>query len=394
MLGACGLCVVALRILGVLSTYGPSRYQVNRMPKLAARPLRVAHMPTNTASLPVHTARAQREAGIDARVFEFGYQKSPLVDYGGVEWIQLPASYRSLHGIQVIARYARIIAWADVVHWYSASRLLPRELDFRILRMFDRPRVVEWMGSDIRRPSVELADNPVFARAVADPALADLWSDGRSSEFQRQFHVAGFLPVCATGMLQYVEEEYLGELCAVDRALPLDDYEPSYPRADRSVPLIVHAPSHMLTKGTVAVLRAIDRLAGQLSFDVDLVHGVPRAEALRRMQRCDIFIDQLIVGDFGMAALEAMALGKPVVAYVKPSLRERYPSELPVVDATPESLESVLRSLLTDPAKRTELGRLGRRFVEEHADARSRAVRLTEVYGAARSRARRGSVHD
>jgi glycosyltransferase involved in cell wall biosynthesis len=195
-------------------------------------------------------------------------------------------------------------------------------------------------------------------------------------------------------MLQYVEEEYLGELCAVDRALPLDDYEPSYPRADRSVPLIVHAPSHMLTKGTVAVLRAIDRLAGQLSFDVDLVHGVPRAEALRRMQRCDIFIDQLIVGDFGMAALEAMALGKPVVAYVKPSLRERYPSELPVVDATPESLESVLRSLLTDPAKRTELGRLGRRFVEEHADARSRAVRLTEVYGAARSRARRGSVHD
>jgi len=349
------------------------------------RPLRVAHLPTNIASLPIHTARSQREVGIDARVFEFGYEKSPFIDYEGVEWIQLPANYRTLPGVHVIARYARIIAWADVVHWYSASRLLPRELDFRIPRMLDRPRIVEWMGSDIRRPSVELADNPVFARAVSDPILADMWSDERSSEFQRQFHEAGFVPACATGMVQYVRDEYRGDLCVVDRALPIMDYEPSYPRADQSTPpLVVHAPSRLVSKGTPAVLGAIERLQGQLRFDVDLVHGVPRAEAVRRMQRCDIFIDQLIVGDFGMAALEAMALGKPVIAYVKRTLRERYPADLPVVDATPESLESVLRSLLADPAKRAELGALGRRFVERHADARARVERLNQIYEAAR----------
>lgn len=357
-----------------------------------SRPLRVAHMPTNIASLPVHTARAQREAGIDARVFEFGYGRSRLVDYEGVEWVQLPANYRTLRGIRVIAQYARIIAWADVVHWYFASRILPRDLDFRILRAVDRPRVVEWMGSDIRRPSVELADNPVFARAIDDPTLAHMWSDERSSESQRQFHEAGFLPACATGMVQYVRDEYLDDLCVVDRALPLEDYEPHYPRADQLTPLIVHAPSRMVSKGTPAVLGAIERLAGQLPFDVDLVHDVPRAEALKRIQNCDIFIDQLIVGDFGMAALEAMALGKPVIAYVKPSLRDRYPSGLPVVDATPESLEDVLRALLAAPARRAELGMLGRRFVEEYADSRSRAQQLAEVYEVARYRDAAGTA--
>ncbi len=358
------------------------------MMKPSNRPLRVAHLPTNIASLPSHTAKAQRAAGIDARVFEFGYQKSPLVDYEGVEWTRLPASYRTPRGIHVIAKYARILAWADVVHWYYASRILPRGLDFRILRMLDRPRVVEWMGSDIRRPSVELADNPVFARAIGNPILADMWSDSRSSAFQSQFHEAGFLPACATGMIQYVEDEYLDDLCVVDRALHLDDYEPSYPPMDRSTPLVVHAPSRMASKGTPAVLGAMERLENQLPFAVDLVHDVPRAEALMRMRECDVFIDQLVIGDFGMAALEAMAFGKPVIAYVKPSLRRKYPSGLPVVDATPESLEGVLRSLLMDPAKRAELGVLGRRFVEQHADARVRAERLADVYEVASGRAR------
>lgn len=338
-------------------------------------------MPINTASVPWHTARAQRAIGIDARVWEFGFEPTWCAAQQGVEFVRIPANYRSAAGLAAIARFVQVMRWADVVHWYSGARLLPRDLDLRLVALHHPARVIEWTGSDIRDPMIEALDNPVLLDAMGrHPELKSIWCTEGAHHRQRVFAEAGFVSVCARGMKQYVLPDLQPGLHVVDRALVLDDYTTAYPDVSCSRPVIAHAPSKPALKGTEHVLGAASSLARTKHFDLDLITAVPHNQALARISKCDIFVDQLILGDFGMAALEAMAMGKPVVAYVKPALRALYPKALPVVDASPDSIELVLATLLSDGRLRHELGQQGRRYVERHAGARNRAASLEELY--------------
>ena len=83
---------------------------------------------------------------------------------------------------------------------------------------------------------------------------------------------------------------------------------------------------------------------------------------------------------FWLAAVEAMALGKPVVGYIMPTLRKELPSDLPIVDATRENLSEVLAPLVAHGHRRARLGRLGRAFVQRHHNAVTIAGELVEHY--------------
>lgn len=135
-------------------------------------------------------------------------------------------------------------------------------------------------------------------------------------------------------------------------------------------PLVVHAPSHRGVKGTRFIVDAVNRLrADGVAFDFQLVEGLPRAEARRIYERADLVVDQLIVGWYGGLAVEAMALGKPVIAFLRaadllfvaPEMRK----ELPVIQATPQTIFEVLKQWLT--VRRRDLPDVGarsRRFME------------------------------
>ena len=98
----------------------------------------------------------------------------------------------------------------------------------------------------------------------------------------------------------------------------------------------------------------------QLPVELDIVEGVPHEEARDRYARADIVVDQLNAGWHGVFALEAMALGKPVVTHLKPDVVERsaegYGVRLPIVPATKETLVDALRPLVEQPALRREIG--------------------------------------
>src|SRR6202140_2795840 len=106
------------------------------------------------------------------------------------------------------------------------------------------------------------------------------------------------------------------------------------PPSDRRRPLVVHAPSNRSKKGTEDVIAA----CALLPVELDLVEGVPHDEARERYARADVVVDQLYAGWHGVFALEAMALGKPVVSHLKPDVVERsaegFGIRIPIVAAT------------------------------------------------------------
>ncbi len=75
-----------------------------------------------------------------------------------------------------------------------------------------------------------------------------------------------------------------------------------------------------------------------------------------------------------------MAFGKPVVCYIKPSLVKQYPVDMPIVNATQDTLTEVLESLIQDSSRRHELGKKGRTYVEVHHDALSVTPQIMDIY--------------
>lgn len=143
------------------------------------------------------------------------------------------------------------------------------------------------------------------------------------------------------------------------------------PLPEREELVVVHAPTDRLIKGTRHVVEAVDALREEgAAIRLDLVEGVSREVALERLARADLLVDQLMLGWYGTVAVEAMALGRPAMAYIREDEQEDNPfgASLPIVRTTPATLVDDLRALVADRARLRDLGAAGRAFVEQHHD--------------------------
>jgi hypothetical protein len=224
------------------------------------------------------------------------------------------------------------------------------------------------------------ADNPYVAKAY-DQGDMKPGSSAASIARQARFARYGFRCLIRRHELApYLQKDLFPSYFVVPSPILLCEHSPKYPDPANPRPLVVHCPSHEGTKGTAAVLAAVDSLKRTHAFDFRLVRGAAKRECLAIMRDCDVMLDQFVLGDYGNASLEAMAFGKPTVCYVKPFVLSRCPEDFPIVNANPDNLVRVLGRLLDDGRLRLELGRKSRQYVEAHHDARKVAKELVGVY--------------
>ncbi|MDP9307242.1 MAG: glycosyltransferase [Actinomycetota bacterium] len=145
--------------------------------------------------------------------------------------------------------------------------------------------------------------------------------------------------------------------------------------------VVVHAPTDVDIKGTRFVVDAVEQLRSDgLPIRLELVEGVMRDEVEGRIRAGHIVVDQLLLGWYGAVSVEAMALGRPVLCYVREDEPEDNPfgSELPIVRTTAESLAENLRRVALDADVRRRLGEEGRRFAAARHDPRHIARTVLE----------------
>ena len=345
--------------------------------------MRVLHLPWNIASQISVTVRALRDAGADARGLVLG--NAPICDGTALQIHRVFSRRR--HPIR--ATWAalgwsidvlRAIRWADVIHWH-ADAALRWGWDLNCAAKLGKPGIVEFWGSDIRMPQTASADNPYVAKMYHDlPELAN-GAGERSLARQGRFARYGFACLIpGAELLAYIDPCLFPTPYRTRARLLLQEFRPMYPGSYTPRPLVVHAPSHKGKKGTDCVLRVVEQLHRTHAFDFRLLHGVERSEALGIVGRCDVFLDQFVLGAHGLATLEAMALGKPAVCYIKPSLVPAYPPDCPIVNANQDNLADVLKGLLEDGRHRHEIGRRSRAYVEQHHDALQIVRQLVGIY--------------
>jgi glycosyltransferase involved in cell wall biosynthesis len=146
-------------------------------------------------------------------------------------------------------------------------------------------------------------------------------------------------------------------------------------------PLVIHAPQHRMIKGTDHLLNAVALLkSAGIDLDLHLVEKKPRHEALCLYAEADIIAEQFCMGAFGMFALEGLALGKTVLAYLDQEMLGDPVFNLPIVNTNPENLERVLAVLLQVPELRSRIGRAGREAVERYQSIEALAEVWAQLY--------------
>jgi hypothetical protein len=305
--------------------------------------LRVVHCPVNVAGIPWQNVQALRRKGVDARLVVFN--RGRLHSEADVDLDRPPGFLRG-QAVQWRA-LARLLPRTDVFHFYFGLTLVPKSLQFPLLRAFRKKSLYHFLGSDIR------------GRTPADLTY------GKRADAQ----VVG----------SYDAIRWVPDAEVIPPGLDLAAYSP-VPPSDRARPLVVHAPSDRRRKGTEHVVRACE----ELGVELDVVERVPHDEARLRYEQADIVVEQLNAGWHGVFALEAMALGKPVVTYLKDEVvrrtEEAFGVRVPIVSATKETLLERLRPLVDSPAERRRIGAESRAYVEHVHDIDNVADRLLALY--------------
>lgn len=144
-------------------------------------------------------------------------------------------------------------------------------------------------------------------------------------------------------------------------------------QAERSNVIITHSPNHRGAKGTSYIIEACERLKKEgLDVELKLLEGVSNSDVLRTLaSESDIHVDQILMNGYGLNAIEAMAIGLPVIGHLSGDYLEyfskySYLNECPIVSASPIDIYDNLKALVEDKQKRLELGAKGEEYVRNH----------------------------
>lgn len=216
-------------------------------------------------------------------------------------------------------------------------------------------------GSDMRSPTRHAASHPDSPFAHGEWALTSaLEAEARRN---RALLDEVGVPIFAStpGMLEDVPEAVW-----LPVVVDIASWAGAEQALTRPVPVVVHAPSSSVVKGTDLIEPVMRRLDEQGIVEYRRISGIPSEKMPDAIRAADIVLDQFRLGDYGVAAVEALAAGRVVIGHVDESVRSYVEKTvglpLPIVEADAASLEQVIRSIVADPAKYRETAVQGARF--------------------------------
>jgi glycosyltransferase involved in cell wall biosynthesis len=331
--------------------------------------VRVLHAPSEIAGQTSILARALRDLGVDAR----SLATNPTFAQYAVDEMRpydaMPVARRYAGYLGLLARH--LTRW-DVFHFHFGRTLIPpHNFDLPLYRALGKKIVFHYHGCDVRDRAHMRATHAHSTCTECDPPFC---IPARQRRILREAEHHAHAEIVSTPDL----------LESAPRAMQLHVavWLPDYPVTPfRETPRrVLHAPTNRLIKGTPYVERAFDALRSRFpGVEFQVVERVPWVELRRVMADCDVLVDQLHMGWYGMVAAEAMAMGRPVLAYVRPDFEARM-KDAPVVRTGVDTLTADLDALLRDAPRRRALAERGRAYVEREHDAHVVAGRLLDLY--------------
>lgn len=364
---------------------------------------RVAHIPTSVGGNPQRLSQQLRELGVESEAWVF---EQNVYNYPSTYTVWKKTDGPILREMKRLLAIVRVAFGFDVIHFNfgtgwatstpllrSSDRSLKRRvrtlfaglylnglsiLELELYRLLRRPMFVHYQGDDARQGDVSLS---TFSHSIAHYVGAGYYSP-ETDRLKRRV-IKRMAKYCQK--LYAVNPDLMHVLGDKARFIPychisLGDWHPIGVEVSDHPLRIGHAPTHRQAKGTDFILAALEDLRAEgYRFDLVLIEGLSSQAARLEYEKIDVMIDQLHAGWYGGLAVELMALGKPVMAYIREEDLKFIPVEmkddLPLLRITKDTLKQDLRRVFA--MSREELAQLGmrsRRYVEKWHDP----LRITE----------------
>ena len=316
-------------------------------------------------------AEAQRSLGINSRC---GIRESENF-FGYNRCDQLSGDFWKI--------FKKIHKTADIFHIYVP--LSGTFEDILMLRAMGKCVVIQTAGDDVRLISEFVSHSPYHY--MNDYLAKYKMTAKEHDERKLRYTLAAF--ATASGIIKTDEETPVDHGLYPVRHVLHQAFAIGTPfigQSSKARPLLVHLPSNPMTKGSSWIQMSLESLSNDatLAFDYKIIMPpVAAAEVQMIWKEADIVVDQLRIGWFGCTAVDAMALGKVVVLYLRPGVDAplvRYQHRLPVVNATRETLVEELRKLIQNRTLREEISEVARNYAVEYHNPERIAMESLAIY--------------
>ncbi len=334
---------------------------------------RVFHGLSEVAGQAYYSVKGLREYGITTNYVVWhpnvlGYEYDYSLDINWNKKYMLP-----LWLVKIVFAEVKALIQCEIFHFHYGRSFL-FNYDLWLFKILNKKLYFEFHGSDLRdyRYAHELNRYMEYGET----------SKGADKLKKRTNKICKY----AEGIILH-DDELIAHLPSkteniyvVPLRVDIEKIQPVYSTSLHKTIRIVHAPTNQKVKGSKFVIEAIKQLEKKYPVELILVENKTQEEAFEIYKTADIIVDQLRIGTYGVFAIEGMALGKPIVTYITEQMKEKLPSDLPICSANPDTIYSVLETLVTDKGKREELGIKGRQYVEKYHDYRKNTRMLYDIY--------------
>lgn len=275
---------------------------------------------------------------------------------------------------ELMKMFGEIMHYFDLFHFHYNMSIIPGYSDLDMLARSGKPMVMQHWGNDVRMGSIASAYNP-YVYTGDSPKEEEIHN--------RLSQIGKLIPF---GIVQDYEvhayvKPYYKEVDVLPLAIDVSRFQPVYPKEEEACPLVIHAPTNPAFKGTVLVEQVIDKLKRECPLRYLRIEKQRHTDAIALYRQADIIIDQILCGSYGLLSVEAMALGKPTVVFVRDDLMGTFAQGIPpVCNANPDTLYDVLRVLLRSGSVRRQRGIEGRKYVEAYHDSGVVVKQLLALY--------------
>ncbi|SDF67946.1 hypothetical protein SAMN04487781_2184 [Cellulosimicrobium cellulans] len=363
--------------LRISRSAGPHARVAPPPPRVSSSRVRLLVGPANAAGQGWEWARAVNRYVDDTDAQSLAYGRSLTFPAD----VDAPAALRGSRAWQhaqrrAVLRLSHVIVESQLPLFPAAERDVVTEI--RSLRAAGLAVATLSHGSDIRLPSAHAERepwSPFRLESYTDAPLLQARAV-HGQEVLRRLHAEGVPSFVSTPdlLLDVPWATWLPVVVDVER------WRSENAPLERAVPVVVHAPSRAALKGTDLVEPVLRGLERQGAVEYRQATGLDRAGMLELYRGADIVIDQLRLGIYGVAACEAMAAGRVVVSHVADHSRRAAEAaagqELPVIEATGDTLRDVLLDVVERRGPARETAAQGPGFVKVLHDGRASAQAL------------------
>jgi hypothetical protein len=283
------------------------------------------------------------------------------------------------------AFFIRALFRYNIFHFISGETILPwklRGFELACYKLFGKKIIMHFVGSDIRNEEyLKEKNDHLQAYLKGEYALKTPISSSIQKKLIEQARKnATTLIVSTPDLLEIIPEAtYLPVFLDFGHFIYEDSEKTS---TTRNTVSILHSPSATKTKGSGHLDLIFANLKKEFGDSIEFITPVnklkdiksyptTRYDLLNRMAESDIVIDQLVIGWYGLKAVEALMLDCEVVCFIENDLLEYLPPEAPLINVNILNAEARVRELICQVLAGNSINPNKQKYVKTHHNIES-----------------------